>query len=249
MRVLILGVGDAFTRRHFGSSALIEAPDGLVLIDCPDLIHRALYEASQDSAWRPPVDASSVTDILLTHLHGDHCNGLESLGFFRRILRMREASSPRPRLHVSAAVAERLWTRLAPAMDMPMGNATASRMDEYFEVHVLAPHAPSLVAGLTVHCRPTQHSVPTLGFLVTDGKRGLGWSADTPFEQAHVDWLAAADVIVHESNLGPAHTPIERLNALPEAIRRKMRLIHLPDDFDARQTDIAILREGEVLDV
>jgi ribonuclease BN (tRNA processing enzyme) len=247
MRVLILGVGDAFTRKRFGSSAVIEAPEGLVLIDCPDLIHRAVLEASERSGWNPALDAGRITDILLTHLHGDHCNGLESLGFHRRILRMRDPATALPRVHVSSAVADRLWQRLAPAMDAPMGSTRPSQLSDFFDVRTLSPDQPSNVAGLSVRCRPTRHTVPTLGFLVSDGDRTLGWSADTPFEQAHIDWLSAADVIVHESNLGPAHTPIESLNALPESIRRKMRLIHLPDDFDPRQTDITILRESEVL--
>ena len=79
MRMLVLGVGDAFTRLHFGTSALLEGPEGFVLLDCPDLVHRALHEASAKAGW--DVDVMSISDILLTHLHGDHCNGLESFGF------------------------------------------------------------------------------------------------------------------------------------------------------------------------
>ncbi len=79
MRALILGIGDAFTRRHFSTSALVEAPGGRVLIDCPDLIHRVLHEATTQAGWS--VDASGVDDVILTHLHGDHCNGLESFAF------------------------------------------------------------------------------------------------------------------------------------------------------------------------
>ncbi len=73
MRVLILGVGDAFTKIHFGSSALVAGPDGYLLIDCPDLVHRAIHEANRRAGW--DVDASKIHDVLITHLHGDHCNG------------------------------------------------------------------------------------------------------------------------------------------------------------------------------
>ena len=111
MNVLILGIGDAFTRRSFGSSALIRAPGdpgGFVLIDCPDPIHRVLLEATTiaGEAWK--ADASNIDDILLTHLHGDHCNGLESFGFYRRVLRLRDPKMIRPRLHVTQPVAARL---------------------------------------------------------------------------------------------------------------------------------------------
>ena len=246
MEILILGIGDAFTRRHFGSSALVRAsPDAYVLIDCPDPIHRVLNQAVSACGWN--VDASSIDDIVITHLHGDHCNGLESFGFLRRILRMRNPAAVRPRLHVSRPVAERLWERLGPAMSAPMGESRPSELHDFFDLHVLDPATSASVAGLTIHCRFTRHSVPTIGLLISDGSRTVGWSADTPFESAHIEWLNQADLVVHESNLGPSHTPIESLNGLPDSIRRKIRLIHLPDDFETAKTDMRILQAGEVI--
>lgn len=128
MRVLITGVGDAFTSRHFGSSALIEGPEGLVMLDCPDLVHRALREAATSAGWSVAPDA--IDDILLTHLHGDHCNGLESFGFRRRMTRLRDDVRPRPRVHTVTPVADRLWERLAPAMDAPFNGDQPSTLDD-----------------------------------------------------------------------------------------------------------------------
>ena len=45
------------------------------------------------------------------------------------------------------------------------------------------------------------------------------------------------------------HTPYEKLAALPESLRSKMRLTHLPDDFDADSSVIEPLREGRVYEV
>lgn len=247
MKVLILGVGDAFTKLSFGSSAVIAAPQGFVLIDCPDLIHRAMHEACASSGWT--VDALQTDDIILTHLHGDHCNGLESLGFMRRVRSLTDPAVRPARLHTTAAVADRLWERLGPAMDAGFGTSSGSTLDDYFDVHLLEPGGAARVAGLTVQCRMTHHPVPTIGLLVSDGDATLGWSGDTAFEAEHVAWLAAADLIVHECNLGAAHTPIAALQALPDEIRARMRLIHLPDEFDRSVTDIAPLRAGEVLTV
>ena len=247
MRAVILGVGDAFTRLHFGSSALLEGPDGFVLLDCPDLIHRAIREATARVGWR--VDASAIDDIIITHLHGDHCNGLESFGFARKRKRASDEAPTRPRIHTSRRAADRLWERLAPAMDAA-GSANPPRtLQDYFDVRVLEPQAPAAVAGLTVRCRFTNHPIPTIGLLISDDQATLGWSSDTPFDAAHIEWLSQADVIVHECNLGPPHTPIESLNALPDELRAKIRLIHLPDDFDQSSTDIRALREGELLDL
>ena len=248
MQVLILGIGDAFTRRYFGSSALVQGPEGLVLIDCPDLIHRALRVASALSGWA--VEAPAIDDIILTHLHGDHCNGLESFGFARRIMRQDDPEQAIPRLHCTRPVADRLWERLAPAMDGTHQNPDAPRtLGDFYDVRILDPDEQATVAGMTLRCRFTGHPVPTIGLKLIDGQTTFAWSGDTPFEQAHVDWLAGANVIVHESNLGAAHTPIEELNALPQSVRKKMRLIHLPDDYDPRSSDIKPLEEGEMIEV
>ena len=58
-----------------------------------------------------------------------------------------------------------------------------------------------------------------------------------------------ADLIVHETNYGPAHTPYAQLAALPGEIKEKMRLIHYPDTLDLGNVEIAPLREGSSLRV
>lgn len=247
MRVLILGVSDAFSRRGFGSSALIEAPDGYVLVDCPDPIHRILHEATAQAGWS--VDASQIDDVLLTHLHGDHCNGLEAFGFARTIARMRNPGPKLPRVFTNRPAAERLWERLAPAMELQTWLGRPARLEDYFELHPLDPDLEVEVSGLRVRCRMTGHPVPTCGFLISDGTWTLGWSGDTPFDGGLIDWLSEADLIVHESCEGPVHTPIASLNDLPREIRARIRLIHFPDDFDASGSDILPLRAGEVLTV
>jgi ribonuclease BN (tRNA processing enzyme) len=247
MRVLILGASDSFTRRGFGSSALIEAPEGYVLLDCPDLPHRALHEATARAGWR--VDASRIDDVLLTHLHGDHCNGLESFGFARMLVRSKQPGAAVPRVFTNRAAADRLWERLAPSMEQQAWLDRPARLDDFFELRPLDPGTEVKVAGLRVRSRITQHPVPTTGFLIGDGTWTLGWSGDTPFEGAHVDWLAQADLVVHESGAGPVHTPIEALNALPSGIRARLRLIHLSDDFDPAATALRAVVPGEVLSV
>lgn len=249
MRALILGVGDAFTEKGCGTSAVLETPlGGYLLIDCPDLIHRTLKEASTKAAWS--VDASRIDDIIITHLHGDHCNGLESFGFSRLVSRMKGINPVIPRLHTHPAAARRVWERLAPAMDAPIRpGGRPARLDDYFELHVIEPESPASIAGFTVECRYTIHPIPTIGLKISDGRSTLSWSGDTVFEQAHIDWLASGDIIVHEANLGPAHTQIETLNNLPPELRRKMRVTHITDGFDPSCTDIRVLEEGQLLEL
>ena len=247
MRALILGIGDAFTTRGFGTSALIEGPSGRLLLDCPDLIHRALHEASDAAGW--DVDCRSFDDVFLTHLHGDHCNGLESLGFKRLVYRMRGDHDTRPRLHTHTEAADRVWERLAPAMDAPfLRPDQPSTLDDFYELHARPIGERFEVCGLTIETRRTVHPLPTVGLKISDGARSLGWSGDTAYDPDHIAWLSDCDVIVHETTLGPAHTPVELLNALPAEIRAKMRLTHIIDEFDPASSDIPVLREGEVLE-
>lgn len=253
MEVLITGVGDAFTTRHFGSSALIHGPGGYVQLDCPEPYFRVLHEATETAGWA--VSPEQVNNLIITHLHGDHCHGLELFGSWRRIKRTLlaggqppdAASGPTiPTIHAAEPVLARVWEKLAPSLDR--GHTDDPRqLEDFFRTRELMMDAPSEVAGMKVRIRPTGHPVPTFGLLISCGDRTLGWSSDTPFEPAHIDWLSEADLIVHECNLGAAHTPIEKLNELPSTIRSKMRLIHLPDDFDPARTDIEILRQGQVV--
>ncbi len=242
LRIVITGSGDAFSSQHYGSSAVVLGPLGHVLIDCPDPIHRALREAREKSGL--PLDVPSVLDVIITHLHGDHVNGLEAFGFTHWLLRRQEPARPRPRVHAAPPVMERLWQRLAPAMDQG-GTVT---LDEYFEPRLLDPLKPSTIAGLDVDCRQTTHMIPTFGLRLRDGESSIGWSSDTGFEQAHVDWLAGCGIIVHETSPPPFHTPVSDLLAQPEHVRRKIRLIHAPDDFDAASCPLPLLREGDVVE-
>ena len=245
MELLILGVGDAFTRKNFGTSALIRTGAGLALLDCPDPIHRVIAEATERAGWS--VDAHDIHDIIITHLHGDHCNGLESFGFLRRMTRANRPDLPLPRLHCTKPVADRVWSRLAPAMDSPMADGRRSTLEDYFDLRHLDPDTASEIAGVTIRCRFTRHPIPTVGLRLEHGGITIGWSGDTPFESGHIDWLGGADLIVHECNRGPAHTLREELEDLPEDLRRKIHLIHLPDDFDPERTTMRALRAGDVL--
>ena len=214
-----------------------------MLVDCPDSIHRALRDAREASGWN--IEVASIADIIVTHLHGDHCNGLESVGF-TRWLAHRQHGAPLPRLHCWRPVAGRLWERLAPAMDQG-GRATLA---DYFQVHLLDPEAAVDIAGMRVTCSPTAHPVPTVALRFECEGRTLAWSSDTPFDPELIQWLErGANVIIHETSPAPIHTPIEPLNALPVEVRSRMRLMHMPDGFDAARTDIRCMRQGEVLTI
>lgn len=206
----MIGTGNIFSSARFGCCAIIKGPTGQVLIDCPDSLPMALRHAGEKSGWK--IDSLSITDLIVTHLHGDHCNGLESLGF-SRWLQHRENGAALPKLHLWKPVADRLWERLAPAMDQ----SGAAKLSDYFEIHFLHPDRENVICGMKVSCRGTQHPIPTSALKFKADGKVIAWSSDTPFDPSLIDWLAKdADLIIHETSPPPTHTPVELLNGLPE---------------------------------
>ena len=82
------------------------------------------------------------------------------------------------------------------------------------EVEVPRPVCPSCAGPLVFWSGYWRH--------VRAAGRCLGYSADTAFDPALLSWLSEADLIVHETNLGPIHTPYEKLASLPSDLRGKM---------------------------
>jgi ribonuclease BN (tRNA processing enzyme) len=244
-QVLPLGVGDAFSALRYSTCLALRAAGHTVLVDCPHPIQKMMREASLTAglAASDAVSPESVSAVVLTHLHADHCSGLEGLGYYTFFYLKRRLP-----LYLHRHVLERLWEgHLAAGMEhlMPSVGAPIREMhlDDYFDVHLLDEAEPVACGPFSLECRKTIHHVPTTALRIRAEGRTLGHSADTAFDEGLVAWLAAADTIIHETNYG-VHTPYEKLAALPADVRARMRLIHYPDDFDVAASTIECLREG-----
>lgn len=241
--VIVLGAGDTFTERHHTSSLLLCCCGVSLAVDCPDTYRSVLREASERSGRA--LSLADIDQVLITHVHGDHMNGLEGVAFFKRF-----AEGKRLRLVTSPEVRASIWDERLKA---PMGVLWDGQrhreltFDDYFEHVPLDWTKPITVGPFRIHARRTLHHVPTSALLVEAGGRTFGYSADTAFDPQLIDFLSAADLILHETNLGPAHTPYESLAALPADLRARMRLIHYPDGFDTAGSAIAAVEEGQVL--
>lgn len=247
VRVIPLGVGDAFSARHYTTCLAVGAGDDWLLVDCPHPVRKMLREASQ--AAGVPLDLGDVAGVALSHLHADHASGVEDFAFFLRYRLGRRA-----RLLAHPVVAEGLWSgtlggSLGLVRETPDGPPVPQRFDDYFELTPLDPGTPAALGPFTVECRFTRHLIPTTAFRITAHGRTLGYSADTAFDPGLIDWLASADLIVHEvTHLASSsvHTPYDRLAALPEGLRGRIRLVHYPDEFDPDAGGIEALRPGRV---
>jgi len=243
--VLVLGVGDTFSEVHNPTALVLCCEGHHLAVDCPDMYRKVLKDFRESSGR--DLQLSDIDDFLITHVHGDHINGLEGVAFFNRF-----ALQNRTRVHTIPELASVLWReRLQQSMGAIWnGEArTSMQAQDYFDLQQLDWGAEHAVGPFRIQIRLTKHHVPTAALLVSAGGRTLGYSADTAFDESLIDFLAPADLIIHETNLGVAHTPLGELEALPEDLRQKLRLIHYPDGLDVSAASIVALREGDVLEV
>lgn len=242
-RFVPLGVGDAFSALRYSTCLALEAEEQMVLVDCPHPIQKMMREASIASGVA--LDASRVSAVILTHLHADHCSGLEGLGYWVYFYQRRKLP-----LFLHSDVLAELWhghlaAGMTHLMPSPGAKTIEMKLEDYFEIHLLREDAAVSHGPFSIECRKTIHHVPTTALRIQAAGRRLGHSADTAFDDGLIEWLSEADLVVHETNYG-IHTPYEKLAALPAAVRRKMRLIHYPDDFDLSASVIEPLHEGRV---
>lgn len=238
-----LGTGNFFATRRFNTSMLLYAGDTTVLIDIPEPFLRMCAIASKTSGRK--VDPAKIDHIVVTHLHGDHCNGLESFAFLRKFV----VPGSRPKIHTSQAVANQLWSRLSPSMgeadDPADGSINHYELSDYLDVHPFEFGEKFRIGGIEFETRRTRHAIPCFGFRAHYGGRTFGYSCDTVYDPHHIAFLEPSDLIFHECDLGGMHTPLESLEALPPTIRKKMRLIHLNDDF-AGSAKLEAAEEGRI---
>jgi ribonuclease BN (tRNA processing enzyme) len=243
--VVVIGVGDSFSERHRSTALLLRCDGFQLAIDCPDMYRSALRAAAERSG-----ESLSLTDIdhvLITHVHGDHMNGLEGAAFFKHF-----AQGRRIELVSSPEVRATIWDRrLACSMGTLWDGARLRELtfDSYFTHAPLRWNDAIEVGPFRIRARRTIHHVPTSALLIEAAGRTLGFSSDTAFDPELIAFLGSADLIIHETNYGPAHTPYAALAALPAETRDRLRLIHYPDTLDLVSSAVTPLHEGQVLAV
>ncbi|MBN1865886.1 ribonuclease Z [Candidatus Sumerlaeota bacterium] len=249
LQILPLGIGDAFSSIDYFCSMLVLGGSKPVLVDCPDPIHKILHEVTLKAGLG--LDASGIGDVIVTHLHGDHCNGLESLLFYRKFMTKRTG---RVTIYALPEVCEALWPRkLSVAMEgreIPrLGITETFRAEDYFRTCPVDQGEPFRIGELEFSIFRTVHSLPSFGLVVSLGGRSFGYSCDTVFDREAIRFLSRADLIFHECTKGRLHTSYKDLMSLDPEIRRKIHILHLADDFDREASELPVVEPGRIYTV
>lgn len=107
MKITVVGCGNAFSYKNYNQSFLLESGNQKLLIDCGTRVPQALHDLG--------INIKDITDIYISHQHGDHCGGLEEVAFTRyawgsKATRFDEAQFPyAPTLICNEMLMKELW--------------------------------------------------------------------------------------------------------------------------------------------
>ena len=265
-QVQILGVGDYFTEIHNYSSFVIGADGSFTLVDCPDGLPKIINEANQVTDIG--VRLQDIKHVILTHLHGDHSNGLEGLAFFKKFFQGGE----KPIVYSTRAVLKDIWSqKLKAAMKRlylgpsdRIGTLSVRelrkacktvRFEDFFVPAPLAFKQVNRVNNLAVEIQYVKHHIPTFGLKARFGGKALGYSSDTFFDLGLIEFLKDCDMIIHECDIQRRpphrgiHTDYNELLRLPESVKERIFLIHYPDTATQQESALKLLQQGHVYDI
>ena len=235
MKVKMLGTGNAFSRRRNNTCFLVEAGQAY-LVDCPKNVLKVFYAAQ--------VEPSEVNDVIITHLHPDHYGDFETLAMYKRYVEKRKFNVITTR-EIYEGLKEKAKHSLLDS------GQPAEMVDGFFDFIEVEPDAPYERGGTKISVRKNVHAVPTVGVKIERDGRSLGYSGDTVYDAELIEgFLQHADLILHEvgdrKNIG-VHTDLEELEGLPEDVRAKLVLVHLPDN--GVKTALRQAKDYEVFEV
>jgi phosphoribosyl 1,2-cyclic phosphodiesterase len=207
-------------------------------------------------------------DILLSHLHLDH---LEGLGFFAPLW------DPAVELHIwgPSSPVRSLSDRISQYLSPPLFPVRLAEVPARVELHD-APEQPFTLGSATITARPIIHRGPTVGYRIEDGGHTLAYLTDhepalaVDLTTVEPEWVsgfevaAGADVLIHDcqyseeeypDRAGFGHSSTQHVAAFARLAAAKRLLLfhhdpnHTDDELESLCARVAELWDGGSVDL
>jgi hypothetical protein len=240
LSLFFVGVGSAFSKRHYQTNCIIIKGDDHVMVDCGTKTPQAIYELGL-----------SITDIqtfLITHSHADHIGGLEEV-----MLMGRYVARKKPSIIINKTYQQLLW-------DMSLRGGSAFNEEQAGSVlefgdmwNIIRPvwlegypreTLGTEIGNIDIKIFRTKHipdspdswqnSFWSCGLILDDR---VMFTSDTRFDRDLITQfgkLFDLEAIFHDCQFftGGVHAGLEEINQLPSEIKSKIILTHYGDNWE-----------------
>ena len=226
MKLTFAGVGGAFApSEYWQSNAVISSDntDKVFLLDCGGDARHSLRELG--------LNHRDIEAVYISHLHTDHCGGLEWLGFSTYF----DPECSKPIRYIVEDLLAPLWETLRAGMQSHEG--VVLELTDFFELVPVQINSCfvwdkcKFCPIQTVHVMNGNGILPSYGLMLTTDDRISFFTTDTQLCPRQIEaFYAKADAIFHDCETYPfrsgVHAHYDDLKTLPEETKAKMWLYH-----------------------
>jgi mRNA degradation ribonuclease J1/J2 len=248
--IFFLGVGSAFSKRHYQTNVLVIKGKDHLLVDCGTKTPQALFELG--------MKVTDIRNYIITHSHADHIGGLEEV-----MLTYRYVERKKPSIVINDIYEHFLWDdslrggsgfneeeagKLLGFTDLWAINRSRwlkGYPRETFEANV---GSINLKIFRTIHIPDSSQEWETAfwssGIIIDDR---IMFTSDTKFDRQLLDDYDSKfkfEIIFHDCQFftGGVHASLDELSALPDALKKRMVLMHYGDNWE--QFDAKVKQNG-----
>jgi len=244
LELVFLGVGSAFTKRHYQTNLLIRKGQDHLMVDFGTKASQAAFEVG--------LRVTDFRSFLITHSHADHIGGLEEVALANRYV-----THTKPRIYITAQFQRLLWSSSLRG-GCALNERPPLTFRDFFDVERPAPleGMPRETYGfrvgtIGVRMFRTRHipdsasdwrdSVWSVGIVIDDR---VMYTSDTRFDPELLSSFSAVfplEIIFHDCQLftGGIHASFEELQTLPASTRQRIVPVHFGDNWEAHETKLA----------
>jgi len=250
LSLFFLGVGSAFTKKHFQTNLLIVKGQDHLLVDCGTKAAQAFYELG--------VPITSISNFLITHSHADHIGGLEEV-----MLMGRYVTKKKPNIIITPAYQQILWD-----LSLRGGASYNEETDciylsfcDFWEIirprwlsdYPRETHEAD-IGSINIKIFRTKHipekneswesSFWSCGVLIDER---ILFTGDTRFDPELLEEYCSrfpVETIFHDCQFfkGGVHTSLEELSSLPRELKNRIYLVHYGDNY--RDYESLVKKQG-----